>query len=155
MRHFFLHITTFTLSTLILFGQVGVNLHSLYCACKDQWQSAFTQPQDACDAYLVPEAAPGCCSAAGGCAMMAELPQNDAHPNCTKRSVQYLQQDLTATATSLEQLDLEVTLSNALYTVLPAYTLPTEQPSTLPSEQEPPPPRYGMALRQYLHSFLC
>jgi len=155
MRQLFLHITTITLSTLILFGQVGVNLHSLYCACKDQWQSAFTQLEDDCKTSPKPPAAHSCCAAGSGCAMTAELPQTDSHPDCTKRSVQYLQQDLTATTTSLEQLELQLDLAAPLLSIPLPKALLTDQPAAILHAQESPPPRYGMALRRYLHSYLC
>jgi len=157
MQNTFRHIIVWSLAGLLLLGQTGVNLHTIYCYCQGEWTSSiFVKATAECEEHpdAVPHGLPSCCQHLSECSLNAP---GDHQLPCTEDVVVYLQSDQTAPPAQTDKWN--VAAGWDLLAIIPnfeIFLLPSFENQTLTHPDfSPPVGMNGRAIRILVQSFLC
>ncbi len=152
------HIIVSTLIAVLLVSTMGINVHTLYCLCKDSLSVSLFELEDACGKKESTVALPSCCQRAAQTCHKTD--DSDPH-KCTKKANKYLKLHTPFESASSYSFAAFVFIADIPALAFSAFEyIPLHsQKATAPLKNRPPPHRYiqpyGKTLLPYIQSFLC
>lgn len=91
MQYSFRNITALSLALMVWTSTIGLNLHLLYCFCKEEWKVSLFELEDSCTKAMQ-RTMDQCCKSHDGCAAKGNFAEIQKSP-CQSSSVEYVKID--------------------------------------------------------------